>query len=78
MYWQNASPGAWVAMTFMMFVFWGVVVAAIVIVVRAFPTRHRDDPPASNDSGVVVDERPARGTVEVDEYQQPRELIRSK
>jgi uncharacterized membrane protein len=65
-------------MTLMMIVFWGVIVAAIVIVVRALSARHRDDPPAANDPGDILDERSATEAVDIDEYQRRRELVHSK
>jgi putative membrane protein len=73
------GPGAWVAMAFVMIVFWGAVVAAIVFAVRA--THNAPTGPAAPpgpDALRILDERFARGEIEADEYQRRRDLLRGQ
>ncbi len=70
------GPGAWIAMAFMMVVFWGVVVTAIVLLVRGFRTQD-DGAPTTRDAVRILDERFARGEIDADEYRQRRDLLRS-
>jgi len=79
MYYSHAhswGPGVWIAMALMMFVFWGVVVAAIVLVVRALRP-HGNASTTARDAERILDERFARGEIDADEYQQRRDLLRS-
>ena len=80
MYWHDRGwgPGAWVAMGFMMVVFWGVVVALIVYAVRAGHHPTTLAAPPANDAARILDERFARGEIDADEYQRRRDLLRSK
>ena len=71
------GPGAWIAMAFVMVVFWGAVVTAIVFAVRA--SQHQPTAPGtstSNDAQRILDERFARGEIDVDEYQRRRDVLR--
>lgn len=72
------GPGAWIAMAFVMLVFWTIVVAAIIALVRSDHGRDqghvvsRDDVPER-----ILAERFARGEIDADEYKQRRDLLRS-
>ena len=70
------GPGAWIAMAFVMVVFWGAVVTAIVFAVRGW--NHQPTAPTSNDAQRILDERFARGEIEADEYQRRRDLLRGQ
>jgi putative membrane protein len=72
------GPGAWIAMAFVMLVFWTIVVGAIIAVVRSDHSRrpdhgiHRVD-----DAHRILAERFARGEIDADEYKQRSDLLRS-
>jgi putative membrane protein len=73
--------GAWLLMGLMMLVFWGIVAALVIYVVRS--VSHR--PEASTGGGAsadqamcILDERFARGEIDVDEYSQRRDVLRGR
>ena len=72
------GPGAWIAMALVMLVFWTIVVAAIIALVRASqgggPQHHVG---RSGDAEHILAERFARGEIDADEYKQRRDLLRS-
>lgn len=75
--------GAWVAMGFMMLVFWGVIAAVVVYAVRSSGNRSEQhplpSPPAPGDQAQrILDERFARGEIDAEEYSQRRDLLRSR
>jgi len=80
--WRDGGwgPGAWIAMGLMMLAFWGLVAAVVVYVVRN--VGHRPSGPAASagpDEALrILDERFARGEIDGDEYNQRRELLRSR
>ncbi len=72
--------GAWLAMSLMMVLFWGLVIAGIVVLVRYLTGGRQGGPPAA-DSGrasaeELLDERFARGEID-DEYTRRRQLLRA-
>jgi putative membrane protein len=69
MYWD--SGWAWLWMTVMMVVFWGAVVGIVVAVVRR-PGRYVT---RSSDARDILDARFARGEIDVDEYEQRRNVL---
>ena len=72
------GPGAWIAMAFVMLVFWTVVVAAIVALVRSSRGRGHDRVVGrTDDAERILAERFARGEIDADDYKQRRELLRS-
>ncbi len=73
------GPGAWIAMAFVMLVFWTIVVAAIIALVRA-DHRRRPDQLAGRADGAehILAERFARGEINADEYAQRRDVLRSR
>jgi putative membrane protein len=73
------GPGAWIAMAFVMVVFWGAVVTAIVFAVRGWHNQPTGSPgPTTSDAQRILDERFARGEIDADEYQHRRDLLRGK
>ena len=74
------GSGGWLAMGLMMVVFWTVVIAAVVIVVRGASHSHADLTAtlAAPDPALrILDERFARGEIDAEEYAQRRDLLRS-
>lgn len=72
--------GAWFAMSLMMVLFWGLVIAGIVVLVRSL-TGSRQGGGPSADSGRasaegILAERFARGEIDDDEYTRRRQLLR--
>ena len=73
------GPGAWIAMAFVMLVFWTIVVAAIIALVRSESrTRPRSRVVGrADDPERILAERFARGEIDADDYKQRRDLLRS-
>ena len=75
--------GAWLVMSVGMVLFWGLVIAGIVVLVRYLSGTGQGGPPASSpDPGrpsaqELLDERFARGEIDQDEYTRRRELLRA-
>ena len=70
---------AWFAMGFMMLVFWGLIVAVVLVAIRSWG--HRPESPSTGTSSEddalrVLDTRFARGEIDADEYTSRRELLR--
>ena len=79
MYWDHGGWGAgdWLAMSLMMVVFWGAVIALILWLVRsARADRHADTrtPPSAGADNVLA-ERYARGEIDDDEFTRRRNLL---
>ena len=70
MWWWHNSGWGWFWMTVMMVVFWGLVAVAVVAVVRALGAQDRNATPRGSTPSPdeVLDERFARGDIDVDEY----------
>ncbi len=75
--------GAWLAMGLMMLAFWGLIAALVVYAIRS--SGHHNDhrpeasPPAPPDQALrILDERFARGEIDVAEYSQRRDLLRAR
>lgn len=82
MYWSNGTDGwgagAWIAMAVMMLLFWGLIAAIVVYVIRSSrqPMQPPTTEPRSGDHALhILDERYARGEIDTDEYSQRRELL---
>jgi putative membrane protein len=72
------GPGAWIAMAFVMLVFWTIVVAAIIALVRSNQGRGHDHIVGrADDPERILAERFARGEIDADDYKQRRDLLRS-
>ncbi len=72
------GSGAWVAMAFVMLVFWGIIAVAVVAVVRSGSLHHHRDGQVGNDPERILAERFARGEIDADEYTRRRDLLRSR
>ena len=72
------GPGAWIAMAFVMLVFWTIIVGADHRR-RAIRSRPRTShgPSRLHDAERILAERFARGEIDADEYQQRSDLLRS-
>ena len=72
------GPGAWIAMGFVMLVFWTIVVGAIIAIVRSDRLRDREHPPSRlHDAERILAERFARGEIDANEYKERRDVLRS-
>jgi putative membrane protein len=71
------SWGGWVAMAFAFVVFWGLVAALIVLLVRSAGHHHELalGPAGSSSALHILEERFARGEVDADEYARRRQLL---
>ena len=69
--------GGWVAMAFVMVIFWGLVAAGIVLFVRSVGHRHRSAiaPTDSSSALRILEDRFARGEIDADEYGRRRQLL---
>ncbi len=74
--------GAWVAMGFMMVVFWGLIAAVVIVALRSSHHRHEMPPgagvSAEDDALHVLDARFARGEIDAEEYTSRRDLLRTR
>jgi putative membrane protein len=80
MWWDHGGWGAgdWVAMSLMMVVFWGGLVALVVWLVRSFRDdrdRTPDVPSPTQHAEELLAERFARGEIDGEEFTRSRELL---
>jgi putative membrane protein len=81
MWWNHGGWGAgdWLAMSFMMVVFWGLLIALVVWLVRGNrPGYGSEDRPASDPTqraDDVLAERFARGEIDEDEFTKRRQVL---
>lgn len=76
--------GGWLLMVLAMLAFWGILLAAIVVIVKVW--RADTAPRPSRDTAVhepvdalrLLDERFARGEIDADEYTRRRDLLRGR
>lgn len=71
------APGTWIAMAFVMLVFWTIVVGVVVTVVRSDRFHGAASSSPQSDAERILAERFARGEIDGDEYKLRRDLIRS-
>jgi putative membrane protein len=73
--------GAWLMMSLMMVVFWGLVIAGIVVLFRYLTGSRQGGGPGStsgrSSAEELLAERFARGEIDEDEYTRRRELLRA-
>jgi putative membrane protein len=71
--------GGWVAMGFALVVFWGLVIAGVVLLVRSVGHRHEvtHEQVGSTVALRILEERLARGEIDADEYSRRRQLLSS-
>ena len=79
MWWYGGSGwGGWLVMGLMMVIFWGIVIFGGIALWRAVARGDRQQPQIREMSAErLLDERFARGEIDVDEYTRRRELLRS-
>ena len=78
MWWHNAMGwGGWVVMTLTMVAFWSLVVFAVVALFRGNREARQDQGPRGRDPEQILDERFARGEIDVDEYQARQLALRA-
>jgi putative membrane protein len=83
MYWNDGwGWGAWIAMGFMMLLFWGVIAAVVLLLVRP-PGRHDEatpppKPPSEDEASRILDARFARGEIDEQEYRARRDLLHAR
>lgn len=77
MMWYGGSGwGGWLVMILLMVIFWGVVIVGGIAVWRAVDRRDRAPrPPTPPNPERVLDERFARGEIDVEEYTRRREVL---
>ena len=69
--------GEWLAMSAMMLVFWGSVIALVVWAARSFGSGGQQSSSRGPDPDAVLAERYARGDIDEDEFKRRRELLHS-
>lgn len=71
------DDGWWIVMVMMMIVFWGLVIAGIVWLIRSLPWRHggRHD---GGDALDLLDRRFAAGEMSIDEYRERRSILKGE
>lgn len=73
MMWHDGwGVGSWLAMSFVMLLFWALVVGVIIWVARG---HNRIAQPPQNQARQILDERYARGEIDDDEYKQRRDQL---
>lgn len=74
-YHDGVGWGGWVLMALAMVVFWGLVFYAILALFHSAPTPGSGPDEAAPDPRRILDERFARGEIELDEYQARRDAL---
>jgi putative membrane protein len=80
-YYGGVGWGGWLAMALVMLVFWGLVVFAVVAMFRGCTkssTAPSADPVDPTDPRRILDERLARGDIQVEEYQSRKDALVTK
>lgn len=76
------GPGRWIGMGLMLLAFWSLIAALVVYVVRNVGHRAADHGGAGvappDQAMRILDERFARGDIDADEYNQRRDVLRSR
>lgn len=76
--WNNGMGwGGWIVMTLIMVTFWSLLVFGVVAIFRGDrDTRSATKQPQGRDSMQILDERFARGEIDVDEYHARQGVLR--
>jgi putative membrane protein len=71
--------GGWLTMGVVLLIFWGLVVAGVVLLVRLVGHRHEatHEPVGPTAALRILEERFARGEIDADEYSRRRQLLSS-
>jgi len=75
---QGIGGGNWLAMILMMIIFWGLIVAAVVFVVRHFSHPHHAGSPVSDSAIETLKMRFAKGEMDEDEFQRRLKLLKGE
>jgi putative membrane protein len=74
--------GAWLAMGFMMLVFWAIIAAVVIVAVRSWGYRSEGQSAGAtrsdDDALRILDTRFARGEIDAEEYSSRRDLLRKR
>ena len=76
--WWNDGWAGWFAMATMMVVFWGAIIAVVVLLMRGKGAGQGVPPPAPRGPSAmeILDERFARGEIDREEYDERRAALR--
>ena len=78
MWWHNGMGwGGWIVMTLTMMAFWSLVVFGIIAIFRGDREPRSDRAPLERDPMQILDERFARGDIDIDEYHARRDALRA-
>ena len=69
--------GGWLVMTLVMVAFWGLVIWGLVAIFRSTSTSDRNARDRARDPLEILDERFARGEIDVEEYRARQDVIRT-
>jgi putative membrane protein len=74
--------GDWFAMSFMMLVFWGAILAVVIVAIRSWGHRPEGSSAggtsSEDDALHVLETRFARGDIDAEEYTSRRDLLRKR
>ncbi len=77
MWWQDGMGGSgWIVMTLTMLAFWSLVVFAVIAIFRSDRDARDELAPRERDPERILDERFARGEIDVDEYHARQTALR--
>lgn len=74
-YYGDVGWGGWLVMALFMVVFWGLVIYAVVALFRGSATSSRSGSADPADPRRILDERLARGDIQVEEYQARKDAL---
>jgi putative membrane protein len=78
MWWHDGMGwGGWIVMTLTMLAFWSLVVFGVVAIFRDDRENRRARTPRDQDPSRILDERFARGDIDVDEYRLRQDALRA-
>lgn len=76
-YGDGAGGAGWIAMALVMVAFWGLAVFAVVAIFRGAKDTGRGDQGSHHDAREILDERFARGEIDVEEYRARQDVLRA-
>jgi putative membrane protein len=74
MYWDGADWWAWIPMSLFMIAFWGLLIWGVVHLVA----KRQPEEPRPRTALQILDERLARGEIEIDEYRERRASLEGR
>lgn len=76
MWWHNGTGwGGWIVMTLTVVAFWSLVVFGVIAIFRG-DRETRAERPRQSDPLQILDERFARGEIDIDDYRARQEVLR--